>query len=310
MGTPLISVVMPVYNAERYLRTAVQSILDQSLRDFELIAIDDGSQDRSQQILTKFAAADSRIQIISRPNTGIVGALNDGLAAAGGEFIARMDADDWVTPNRFEEQVTYLRQHPLCVCVGSYFNYMDAEGALIKWNPRETTHPAIERTLLSGDGGALIHPVIMARRSAIEQVGGYRTDAQWVEDLDLYLRLARMGQLSNVPKVLLHYRYHTESVNFTRNEGRHRRKLWVLEQAHAARGLPFNLNDWPAPPLNTTIGIDDARDFAISSLRFPGRLTAWRYGFRAIRLAPSDSRSWQTLSYVAKASLGLVPRIQ
>jgi len=310
MGTPLISVVMPVYNAERYLRLAVGSILDQTLGDFELIAVDDGSKDNSREILDGFAQTDRRVRVISRPNTGIVGALNDGLAAAQGEFIARMDGDDWVTPNRFEAQVAFLRRNPACVCVGSYFNYMDAEGALIKWNPRETDPAAIERTLLSGDGGALIHPVIMARRAAVEQVGRYRTEAQWVEDLDLYLRLARVGQLSNLPEVLLHYRYHTQSVNFTRNEGRHQRKLWVLQQAYAARGLPFNPADWPVPPINSTIGVEDARDFAISSLRFPGQSTAWRYGLRALRLAPSDRRSWQTLSYVAKASLGFVPRIR
>lgn len=310
MSAPLISVILPVYNAERYLGEAIESILVQSLRDFELIAIDDGSKDRSRTLLEKIAVTDQRVRVISRPNTGIVGALNDGLAAARGEFIARMDADDWVTAQRFEKQVAFLRQHQNCVCVGSYFNYMDADGALIKWNPRETDHNAIERALLSGDGGALIHPVIMARRAAIVQAGGYRVEAQWVEDLDLYLRLARIGELSNVPEVLLHYRYHTQSVNFTRNEGRHQRKLWVLEQAYLARGLPFNRADWPMPPINTTIGVDDARDFAISSLRFPPTSTPWRYGLRALRLAPRDKRSWQTLSYVAQATLGLAPRIR
>lgn len=307
---PLISVVMPVYNAERYLREAVDSILAQTVTDFELIAVDDGSKDASKSLLESYARRDPRVRVISRPNTGIVGALNDGLEVARGEFIARMDGDDWVTPQRFEKQVAFLQAHPTCVCVGSFFNYMDASGALIKWNPRETEPAKIEQTLLSGDGGALIHPVIMARRSAIDRAGRYRVEAQWIEDLDLYLRLALIGQLSNVPEVLLHYRYHTQSVNFTRNEGRHQRKLWVLEQAHAARGLPFDKADWPIPPINTSIGVDDARDFAISSLRFPGQSTAWRYGLRAIRLAPTDRRSWQTLSYVAKATAGLVPRIR
>lgn len=310
MSTPRISVIMPVYNAQRYLREAVSSILAQTFRDFELLAIDDGSTDSSKAILDALAQSDPRVRVISRPNTGIVGALNDGLAAAQGEFIARMDADDWVTPDRFDKQLAFLAAHPNCVCVGSYFNYMDAEGALVKWNPRDTDPATIERTLLTGDGGALIHPVIMARRAAIERAGRYRVEAQWVEDLDLYLRLARIGELSNVSEVLLHYRFHTQSVNFTRNQGRHQRKLWVMQQAYAARGLPFNPSDFPPPPLNPKIGADDARDFAISSLRFPGTSTAWRYGLRAVRLAPSDRRSWRTLSYVFKASLGMVPRIQ
>jgi glycosyltransferase involved in cell wall biosynthesis len=310
MSTPLISVVMPVYNAERYLSEAVDSILAQSLGDFELLAVDDGSKDASKTILEGYASRDARVRVLSRPNTGIVGALNDGLAVARGEFIARMDADDWVTPDRFAKQLAFLRAHPEHVCVGSYFNYMDADGALIKWNPRETDPAAIERVLLSGDGGALIHPVIFLRRSALEKTGVYRAEAQWVEDLDLYLRLARVGKLSNVSEVLLHYRYHTGSVNFTRNEGRHQRKLWVLEDAYRARGLPFDRAAWPTPPINNEIGVEDARDFAISSLRFPGRWTPLKYAFRTLRLAPKDRRSWQTFSYVAKASLGLVPRIR
>jgi glycosyltransferase involved in cell wall biosynthesis len=308
MSVPPISVVMPVYNASRYLHIAVDSIRRQTFPHFELIAVDDGSTDDSRQILEALAAEDSRIRILSRPNTGIVGALNDGLALAVGEFVARMDADDWALPLRLEKQLAYLRGHPECVCVGSFFNYMDASGALVKWNPRETDHAALERQLLTGDGGALIHPAILLRRAAVERVGGYRVEAQWLEDLDLYLRLARIGHLANLPEVLLHYRYHAQSVNFTRNEGRHQRKLWVLEQAHAARNLPFDARQWPAPPVNPRIGADDARDFAISALRFPGTATSWRYALRAIRLAPADPRSWRTLSYVAKASLGLVPR--
>ncbi|PTY05449.1 hypothetical protein DB347_13795 [Opitutaceae bacterium EW11] len=310
MSSPLISVVMPVYNAERYLREAVDSILAQSLRDFELIAVDDGSKDRSKTVLDDYASRDPRVRVISRPNTGIVGALNDGLDAARGELIARMDSDDWVTPNRFERQVAFLREHSDHVCVGSYFNYMDASGALVKWNPRETDPAAIERALLSGDGGALIHPVILLRRSALEKAGVYRVEAQWVEDLDLYLRLARIGKLSNVPEVLLHYRYHPQSVNFTRNEGRLKRKLWVLEQAHRARGLPFDPAVFAGTGVGTALGAAEARDFAISSLRFPSKRTPWRYALRSLRLAPTDRRTWSTLSYVAKASLGLVPRIQ
>jgi hypothetical protein len=150
----------------------------------------------------------------------------------------------------------------------------------------------------------------MARREAVERVGRYRVEAQWVEDLDLYLRLARIGKLSNLSEVLLHYRYHAQSVNFTRNEGRHQRKLWVMEQAYAARGLPFKHADWPMPPIVNQIGASDARDFAISSLRFPHRATSWRYAWRAVKLAPGDRQSWKTLSYVAKATLGLVPRIR
>src|SRR5665213_1616547 len=93
-STPRISVVMPVYNAVTYLRAAVQSVLDQTDRDFELVVVDDGSRDESPAILKEFAAADPRVKIVSRPNTGIVGALNDGVAASSGDLTARMDSDD------------------------------------------------------------------------------------------------------------------------------------------------------------------------------------------------------------------------
>lgn len=305
---PSISVVMPVFNASRYLRAAVESVLAQTFRDFELIAIDDGSTDDSRAILEQFAAADARACVLSRPNTGIVGALNDGVAAARGEFIARMDADDIALPQRFEKQVAYLRAQPECVCVGSFFNYIDAEGKRVKWNARDTTHAGIEAALLAGDGGALIHPSILLRRDAVERAGRYRIEAQWVEDLDLYLRLARLGYLANLPEVLLHYRYHAQSVNFTRNEGRHQCKLWVMQHAYAERGLAFDPARWPAPSFNPSAALTDARDFALSSLRFPSLRTPWRYAGRAVSLAPCDRRSWQTLAFVAKATLGLVPR--
>src|SRR5947207_13124013 len=103
---------MPVYNAERYLRPAVESVLAQKYDDFELITVDDGSADSSPAILREYEAKDPRVKIVSRPNTGIVGALNDGIAASRGSLIARMDSDDISLPARFGKQVTFLDSHP------------------------------------------------------------------------------------------------------------------------------------------------------------------------------------------------------
>src|ERR1700726_1508117 len=116
---PTISVLMPVYNAERYVAEAVESILSQTFADFEFIIIDDGSKDRSLAILEEYAARDPRIRLVSRPNTGIVKALNQGLALASGELVARMDADDIAMPERLAKQRDYLADHPECVMVGS-----------------------------------------------------------------------------------------------------------------------------------------------------------------------------------------------
>lgn len=307
-ASPVISVVMPVYNAARFLRDAVNSVLTQTFADFELIAVDDGSTDQSRDILESLAATDRRIRIISRANTGIVGALNDGLAVARGEFIARMDADDLSLPIRFERQLTWLRANPDHVGVGSYFNYIDQRSARVKWNPRLTEHDDIEASLMTGDGGTLIHPSIMVRREAIDQAGRYRIEAQWIEDLDLYLRLARIGRLANIPEVLVDYRFHKSSVNFTRNDGRHLRKLWVMQQACAARGIVYNSAVWPAPTEKSAFHADYARDFALSSLHFHGLRTPWRYALSALWQAPGDRQSWRVASYLLKVSLGLIAR--
>ena len=105
MATPAVSVLMPVYNAEAYLAEAVQSVLDQTWADFELIAVNDGSKDASGAILEDFARRDQRVRVISRPNTGIVGALNDAFAVARADLLARMDSDDLCMPARLEKQV-------------------------------------------------------------------------------------------------------------------------------------------------------------------------------------------------------------
>jgi len=303
---PVISVVVPVYNATPYLRSALASLRAQTFGDFEIIAVDDGSTDDSKAVLAAFAAVEPRIRIISRPNTGIVGALNDGLTVARGEFIARMDADDICLPKRFEKQLAYLLAHPSCICVGSAFLYIDAKGGHLKECVRAQDHPTIEEELLSGNGGIIIHPASMFRRAAIEQVGGYREKAQWIEDLDLYLRLARVGELANLSETLFHYRFHEESVNFSRNQGRHERKLLILAEAHAERGLPFDSSKQPPSNLKSAITPDDLRDFAINSLRFGKHGRPWHYAFRSLRADPTSRATWSTISYLSKYSLGLI----
>jgi glycosyltransferase involved in cell wall biosynthesis len=308
MSTPAISVVIPAYNAAEYLESALASVRAQTFTDFEIVVVDDGSKDRTKAILERMATQEPRLRILSRPNTGIVGALNDGLAAARGEFVARMDADDLCLPQRFEKQIAFLRVHPDCVCVGSAFLYIDAAGGLIKECIRSSDHALIERALLSGNGGIVIHPAAMFRRAAIEQAGRYREKAQWIEDLDLYLRLARIGRLANLSEVLFHYRFHEQSVNFTRNQGRHERKLAILAEAHAARGLAFDPAAFPPPDFKSAITPDDLRDFAVTSLRYGHLGRPWYYAFRALRAEPASRASWRTFTYVLKYRLGLIPR--
>ncbi len=115
---PLLSILMPVYNAGRYLRPAIASLLAQDFRDFELIIVNDGSTDGSAGIIDSFAVRDARIRVFTRANAGIVSALNAGLAVAQGGLIARMDSDDIALPGRLRAQVDFMQAHPECVAAG------------------------------------------------------------------------------------------------------------------------------------------------------------------------------------------------
>ncbi len=128
MPTPSISVLMPVYNTERYVAEAIESILAQTFGDFEFIIVNDGSTDDSLAILRRYEQQDQRIRLITRPNTGIVGALNDGLALARAELVARMDADDVSLPERLGKQRDFMSSHPGCVAMSTAYTIMDPDG--------------------------------------------------------------------------------------------------------------------------------------------------------------------------------------
>ena len=130
--SPCVSVIIPVYNCRRYVATAIQSIRIQSFHDLELILVDDGSTDGSVAVMNRAAEQDDRIRIIQRRNTGIVGALNDGVAACSGEFIARMDADDIALVDRLAVQMDYLAGHIDCVALGTAVLLTDPEGRPLK----------------------------------------------------------------------------------------------------------------------------------------------------------------------------------
>jgi glycosyltransferase involved in cell wall biosynthesis len=301
MTTPAISVALPVYNAGLHLAAAVSSILGQSFRDFEIIAVDDGSTDDSRAILEAYAARDPRVRVISRPNTGIVGALNDACRAARAPLVARMDADDIAFPDRFALQVAFLETRPDVVALGASVIYIDSAGHPVKPCPRATAHEELEAALLAGDGGSLIHPVVMFRRTALEAVGYYRREAQYVEDLDIYLRLARCGRLANLPEPLLFYRVHSTSINFTKNAGRWETKMRVLADAHRERGLPFEPAALQPPTQNWADLAAHDRDWAVTALQYGRRGVALRHAIRACRLQPLNRDAWRCLAYALRA---------
>ena len=298
-GSAFISVLMPVYNAERYLRKAVESVLAQTYGNFELIAVDDGSTDRSKDILDGFAARDQRVRVMSRPNTGIVGALNDGLAAAKGDYIARMDADDIAIADRFALQIAYLEEHPECIALGTAVKVIDSSGNVVDEHAPATSHEAIEAGLLRGNGGALYHPTAMFRANAIRAVNGYDPAFCKAEDLDLYLRLSRTGQLANLPTIGLKYRHHLKSTNFVHRQKQTDLIVKILARERALRHLPET-----AAPLAGHSDLPISRlhaRWACTALAHGTRPTAIRHGLAGVLRGLADRECWRALAYVLTA---------
>jgi glycosyltransferase involved in cell wall biosynthesis len=289
---PQVSAILPVFNAERYIGDAVQSILDQTFRDFELIIINDGSTDGSLAVLEKLAAKDSRIRLVSRPNTGYVKALNEAVGLSTGEFIARMDADDFCLPGRFEQQVSYLNKHPDCSLLGTNVNQMDQDGSII--GPMRDVgfgHDSITHSLLRR-GWPIVHPSVMMRAAASRKIGGYVLAYCPNEDHDLFLKMGEVGRLENLPQVLLNYRKHTASESVVKQHRTDELVSTIIINACRRRGIAV-----PAaavhPKPRTATQADTERDWgwhAIESRNIP---TAKKYALITLRNRPMSVDAWK-----------------
>lgn len=235
--SPEVTVLMSVYNAERYLTEAIESILKQTFTDFEFIIIDDGSSDRSLQILQQYARQDSRIQLVSRENRGLVSSLNEGLALAKAPFIARMDADDISYPDRLSKQVAFLKEHPDYAAIGCRVRLIDEDSDPLRLFSLATTHQEIDTAHLQGEGGAIAHAAATFRKDKLNVIGRFRSEFTHAEDLDLWLRLAEVGQLGNLPDVLYDYRQHLQSVGHKYRAEQINSANNTLKEAFERRGL-------------------------------------------------------------------------
>lgn len=296
-SSPLISVLMPVHNAERFLVQAIESILTQTYRDFEFLIVDDGSTDRSLSILQRYAAKDSRIHLISRANTGHVIALNQLLEIAQGEYIARMDADDIALPERFQRQIEFLQQHPRVVCVGGWHDLIDHRGRLITCLPLPVSNDEIQQAALAGHG-SICHPCAMIRRSALLAVGGYNINMTPAEDLDLWLRLGELGQLANLPEPLLQYRIHLKSVSETSGLLQRQKAREACEQAWQRRGIhgEFEASDLWRPGRDRQSRYKFMLQYGWWAFNIRQRQTALIYALKAIQAAPEKAGGWKLLA--------------
>jgi glycosyltransferase involved in cell wall biosynthesis len=213
MKKPLVSVIMPVYNAERYVGQAIESILGQTFSDFEFLIFNDGSDDSSGSIIRKYAMTDQRVVFYDyAENQGYVARLNAGVGMAQGSYVARMDADDISLPERLAKQVTLMGANPAIGVCGTWFKvFGDTE--------LEVKHPAyhddIKLELLRHN--AIGHPTVLAKTSLLKQYP-YNPDLAPSEDYYLWAHLSSVTQLYNIPEVLLHYRWHDSNISQTKAE--------------------------------------------------------------------------------------------
>ena len=214
MPKPAISVAMSVYNGERFLPLAIESVLAQSFTDFELLILDDGSSDASAEIIMRYAAADTRIRPVFRENRGLIVSLNELLDLAQAPLVARMDADDICRPDRFARQVEFLARHADYGVVGSWSEDIGEHGEALARDGAD--HPLTHEDMLVAieNGEQLIcHPAVMYRREVVHSVGGYHAAFRHCEDLDLWLRLSNVTRMGNIPERLLRYRRYSDQVS-------------------------------------------------------------------------------------------------
>jgi glycosyltransferase involved in cell wall biosynthesis len=231
-GTPRVSVVMAVRNAEMYLEESIESILSQTLRELELLVVDDGSLDGSRGIVERLIERDNRVELLaSGESGGIAIARNLGCRAARAPYIACLDADDVALPDRLARQVEFLDSNPSVALVGGALITVDScgrRGALLRF---PTTSNAIKSTLLRHN--CIAHSSATFRRDALAEVGWYRFEDQ--EDYDLWLRFSERFELANLTQPVILYRIHTGQLSFRGLERRERPRLAVRAAGRARK---------------------------------------------------------------------------
>lgn len=211
-NSPVVDVLIPVYNSAATIVESIKSIQEQTVSNIRILVVDDGSTDKSRELIEAIVEQDPRVEYVRKPqNSGIVDALNLGIERCKAPYVARHDADDLAYSNRFRVQLDYLSSHPECLAVGAIARHIDADGKPLggysKLPPPELADPK----WIPSREPYLMHPFLMMRKDALMAVGGYRY-AFHSEDTDLYWRLQELGGLYNIPELLGDYRIHAGSI--------------------------------------------------------------------------------------------------
>jgi len=231
---PKVSILMPCYNVAATLNETLESIRVQSFTDFEVVAVDDGSEDSTPEMLEKWAKVDERFRPKHLEHGGIIHALNSGMEACQGKYIARMDADDLMYPQRLGKQAAYLDAYPNVTLVSSLVEgfpkkrLREGFGIYIEWLNTLVSHEDICREMFVES--PICHPTVMVRKEALVKLGGYE-ERGWPEDYDLWLRMYLAGRIfAKVPEVLMSWREHPKRL--TRTDSRYSVENFIRAKAH------------------------------------------------------------------------------
>lgn len=202
---PLVSVILPVYNAKQYLAEAIESVLSQTLKDFELILINDASTDNTLAITNSFKKRDRRIRVINnKKNLQMAESLNLGIREAKADLIARMDQDDISLPERLEIQYKFLQSYPDVAIVGNDISIIDEKGKIIGKRTYPTTSSSLKYIMFRYSPFA--HPTVMFRKLAYQKVKGYDPKTYPCDDIDFWFRLGKQYKFASIPRILFKYR--------------------------------------------------------------------------------------------------------
>lgn len=211
----MVSVIMPAYNAERTLAEAIESVLAQEFRKFELIIVDDGSSDSTATIIERYARSDARIVILTNaPNQGISRSRNRALGVARGEYVACLDSDDVAEPSRLEQQLAFMSKNPDYVLLGSDLTIIDETSAIV--GQRVYPHGDHELRKALPRLNPFAQPASMFRAKLARKIGCFREDLPLCEDYDLFFRLAEHGKVGNLAQPLTRYRVSSTQSKTTR----------------------------------------------------------------------------------------------
>jgi len=222
IDAPVISVVMSVYNGQKYLRESIDSILNQTYKNFEFIIINDGSKDNSLDILLEYQTGDNRLLIVDQNNIGLTRSLNRGVKLAASEYIARQDADDISLPARLEKQLNYMENHPEVAVIGCLGDVFNVNGVLRISRDPKYSQEGIKRHLASKN--LFMHGSAMMRKSCLAKVGFYREFFRHSQDYDLWLRLSQYFDIDILSEHLYQYRVTPQAISVSQ---------WPIQKQYA-----------------------------------------------------------------------------